>query len=124
MAEPVYFQWQNEILCETIYPMRKEKLRDFLVYFQEVDLWAEFKNKSDLTENIKEYTEAQRLGAATGFKQYSSMRDYFMRPDARAEYLKFKPLVEAELAEVLATHRRSPAWGSSPRPGPARLGRG
>ena len=104
MAEPVYFQWQNEILCETIYPMRKEKLRDFLVYFQEVDLWAEFKNKSDLTENIKEYTEAQRLGAATGFKQYSSMRDYFMRPDARAEYLKFKPLDEAELAEINKLH--------------------
>ena len=30
MAGPIYFQWQNEILCKDIYPMRVEKLRDFL----------------------------------------------------------------------------------------------
>ena len=104
MAKPVYFQWQNEILCETIYPMRKEKLRDFLVYFQEVDLWAEYKNKSDLTEDIQEYTETQKLAAAAGYKMYSSMREYFMRPDARAEYLSFKPIDEAELAEINKLH--------------------
>jgi len=104
MAKPAYFQWQNEILCETIYPMRLEKLRDFLVYFQEIDLWAEYKNKSDLTQDIQEYTEAQRLAAAAGFKQYSTMRDYFLRQDARAEYLKFKPLDEEELAEINKLH--------------------
>ena len=104
MAKPVYFQWQNEILCETIYPMRKEKLRDFLVYFQEVDLWAEYKNKSDLTQGIQEYTEAQKLAAAAGYKMYSSMRAYFMRPDARVEYLEFKPIDEDELAEINKLH--------------------
>jgi hypothetical protein len=104
MTEPVYFQWQNEILCETIYPMRKEKLRDFLVFFQEVDLWAEYKNKGDLTSDIQEYTEAQKLAAAAAFKQYSSMREYFMRPDVRTEYSSFKPIDETELTEINQLH--------------------
>jgi hypothetical protein len=105
MAKPVYFQWQNEILCETIYPMREEKLRDFLVYFQEIDLWKEYKDKGDdLTKDIQEYTEAKRLAAAAGYKQYKSMHDYFMRPDARAEYLEYKPLDEDELAEINKLH--------------------
>lgn len=44
MARPMYFQWQNEVLRKTIYPMRLQKLRDFLLYYKEVDLWAEYKN--------------------------------------------------------------------------------
>ena len=38
MTELLYFQWQNEILLKTIYPLREMKLRDFLVYYQEIDL--------------------------------------------------------------------------------------
>ena len=45
MAETMYFQWQNEILLKTIYPLREMKLRDFLVYYKEIDLWAEYKDK-------------------------------------------------------------------------------
>jgi len=104
MAKPVYFQWQNEILCETIYPMREEKLRDFLVYFQEVDLWAEYKDKKDLANEIREYTEAQRMGAISAYKMYSSMQKYFMQPDARVYYRQFKPIDEAELAEINKLH--------------------
>ncbi len=104
MAGPIYFQWQNEILCKDIYPMREEKLRDFLVYFKEIDLWAEYKNKQDLSKDIAEYTNAQKLVAAGAYKMYSSMRDYFMLPDVRAYYLKFKPVDEAELAEINRFH--------------------
>ena len=104
MVQPIYFQWQNEILCKSIYPMRLEKLRDFLVFFQEVDLWKEYKNKSDLTNDIKEYSDAQKLALAAGYKMYTSMRSYFMRPDARAEYLSFQPIDEAELAEINKLH--------------------
>ena len=100
----VYFQWQNEILCRTIYPMRETKLRDFLVYFQEVDLWKEYKEKHDLADDIKEYTEAQRLAAITAYKQYKSLRNYFMQPDVRGHYLRFKPLDEAELTEINSLH--------------------
>ena len=45
MAGTLNFQWQNDILMKTIYPMRLNKLRDFLIYYKEVDLWAEYKNK-------------------------------------------------------------------------------
>ena len=104
MAGPIYFQWQNEILCKDIYPMRVEKLRDFLVYYQEIDLWAEYKNKTDLTADIQEYTGAQKLAAAAAYKMYTSKRNYFMQPDVRAYYLSYKPLDEAELAEINRLH--------------------
>ena len=37
-----YFQWQNEFLCKTIYPMREQKLRDVLIYYMEVDVWSQY----------------------------------------------------------------------------------
>ena len=104
MAESIYFQWQNEILCKSIYPMRKEKLRDFLVFYQEIDLWAEYTNKQDLTTDIKEFTEAQRLSAIAAYKMYSSTRRYCMQPDVRAYYLRFKPINEEELTAINNLH--------------------
>src|SRR5688572_21765666 len=41
----IYFQWQNEFLCKTIYPMREQKLRDVLIYYMEVDVWSQYKDK-------------------------------------------------------------------------------
>lgn len=35
----VYFQWQNPNLRQTIYPFREKKLRDFLLYYREIDLY-------------------------------------------------------------------------------------
>ncbi len=104
MAQPTYFQWQNEILCKDIYPMREAKLRDFLVYFQEIDLWKEYKNKVDLANDIEEYTQAQKLAAAGAYKMYSSKREYFMQSDVRAYYYEFKPIDETELAEINRLH--------------------
>ena len=104
MAGPVYFQWQNEILLKSIYPMREEKLRDFLVFYKEVDLWKEYKNKTDLTNDIQEYSAAQKLALAAAYKMYKSMHDYFMQPDVRAYYLEFKPVDETELAEINKLH--------------------
>jgi hypothetical protein len=56
MPDDIHFQWQNEFLLRTIYPMRSTKLRDFLVYFYEVDLWAEYKNKSARYEVKRGFT--------------------------------------------------------------------
>ena len=47
MAANYYFQWQNPILLKDIYPMRLQKLRDFLVFYKEADLWAEYKKVED-----------------------------------------------------------------------------
>lgn len=39
MTQPkIYFQWQNPNLRATIYPYRDEKLRDFLLFYHEIDL--------------------------------------------------------------------------------------
>ena len=104
MAQPIHFQWQNEVLCKSIYPMREPKLRDFLVYFQEVDLWVEYKDKKDLASEVEEYTKSQKLVAAAAFKMYSFMQKYFMQPDVRAYYRVFKPTDEAELVEINRLH--------------------
>jgi DNA-binding CsgD family transcriptional regulator len=34
-----FFQWQNPHLCTAIYPFREKKLRDFLLYYREIDLY-------------------------------------------------------------------------------------
>ena len=55
MPEPqIYFQWQNEELLKTIYPLRRMNLRNSLEYFMEIDLWAQYKDKklADLSDDI------------------------------------------------------------------------
>jgi hypothetical protein len=106
MAEPMYFQWQNEILCKTIYPMREQKLRDFLVYYMEIDIWKQYKGKdiSTIKADVDAYTKAQELAAITAYKAYSSLRGYFMQKDARGYYLKFKPVDETELTTINNFH--------------------
>ena len=100
MAEPYYFQWQNEFLCKTIYPMREQKLRDFLVYYMEVDIWAQYTGKdiAALQSEVQAYTKAQELAAITAYKSYSSLLNYFKTADVRGYYVKFRPTDEAEIA--------------------------
>ncbi len=107
MAEPYYFQWQNEFLCKTIYPMREQKLRDFLVYYMEVDIWAQYKGKdiAALQSEVQAYKKAQELAAITAYKSYSSLLNYFKTADVRGTYVKFKPTDEAELAEINKFHQ-------------------
>ena len=46
MSEEIFYQWQNEHLLRTIYPLREMKLRDFLIHYQEIDAWEEYKDKT------------------------------------------------------------------------------
>ncbi len=66
----IFFQWQNPILRESIYPFRKEKLRDFLRYYYEVDLLRNLQASDqadpELIEQIRAFSlalehEHQRL---------------------------------------------------------------
>ena len=43
------FNWQNPVLLKKIYPFRLEKLRDFLLYYTEIDLVQQYRalGKSD-----------------------------------------------------------------------------
>ncbi len=102
-----YFQWQNEFLRKTIYPMREVKLRDFLTYYMEIDLWAQYKDKDiqTLGAEVEAYKKAWQANAAAANKEYESLRDYFRKTNVRAEYAsKFAELDEAELAEIHKMH--------------------
>ena len=60
MAEQkIYFQWQNEALLKTIYPLRTMNLRNALEYYMEIDLWQEYKDKKieDMPEEVAKYHE-------------------------------------------------------------------
>ncbi|MBK7453562.1 MAG: hypothetical protein IPJ46_07545 [Anaerolineales bacterium] len=107
MTEPMYFQWQNEYLCKTIYPMRAQKLMDFLVYYKEIDIWAQYKGRdiAALQNEVQEFIKARELIAITAYKSYASLRSYFMTADVRGFYLKFKPVDDAELAEINKLHQ-------------------
>ncbi len=107
MTEPYYFQWQNEVLRQTIYPMREVKLRDFLTYYMEADLWAQYKDKdvSALEADVQAHKKRWEAKAAAAYKEYLTYRDYFLKPDVRAELAeKFQPLDEAELTEINNKH--------------------
>jgi hypothetical protein len=86
--------------------MREPKLRDFLVYYMEIDLWAHYKDKeiASLKGEVDEFTRAQELALILAYKQYKSLQTYFMQPDVRSFYLKLKPVDEAELVEVNKLH--------------------
>ncbi len=105
MAE-LYFQWQNDILVKDIYPMRLVKLRDFLIFFKEADLWAEYKNKNiaTLSADVKEYEDGMDYARSAAFKQYASLKKYFQTKDARSFYLKYKPIEEEMMALIQKNH--------------------
>ncbi len=64
-SETYYYAWQNPVLRNTIYPFRDIKLRDFLLIYKEVDLWAQNKNRnpSDPVIATRLQTVAQRARA-------------------------------------------------------------
>jgi hypothetical protein len=100
------FQWQNEILCKTIYPMRLQKLRDFLIFYKEADLWAEFKNRdiSTLAAEVKEYKSGMDAARIAEFKRYSVLKQYCMTKEVRGFFVKYKPIEEEALALIQRNH--------------------
>gem|GEM_PF-927084 len=102
MAEKIYFQWQNKILRDTIYPVRDMKLRHFLLYYYEVDLWAKYKDKklADCLKEKAEYEASQKKAVTDAFKNERELRDYFIKPvsdtpseENKDETGKFKKLL-------------------------------
>ena len=72
MSEKIFFQWQNEHLLRTIYPLREMKLRDFLIHYQEIDAWAEYKEK-----NIEEIPNEVAAFKASQIKLVASTQTEF-----------------------------------------------
>jgi hypothetical protein len=105
VAEEFYFQWQNDVLRTTIYPRREVMLTNFLVFYREIELWAEYKNK-DISGEINDYHEQKKLAVEQAVRDYLDARKYFQKEDVRAEYTaKFGQLDEGAMGKILAFHK-------------------
>ncbi len=100
------FQWQNPQLLKDIYPMRLQKLRDFLSFYKEADLWAEYKNKdiSTLSADVAEYEKGMDAARATEFKKYSTLKTYFLTKDVSGFFVKYKPVEPEAMALIQKNH--------------------
>lgn len=106
MATTYHFQWQNPILLKDIYPMRLQKLRDFLRFYKEADLWAEYKGRdiTALAADVKEYEAGMTSARARDLKQYTDLKAFFMNKDVRTPFAKYQPVDEEALALIQKNH--------------------
>ena len=106
MATEKYFQWQNPILCKTIYPMREAKLRDFLVFFNEIDLWATYKDKDvrDLQADIDAALKVKSQVLVQAFLAYNRQRAYFLVADMRTQADATSSLDAEEIGKINQVH--------------------
>jgi hypothetical protein len=108
MAGPIYFQWQNQVLLETIYTSRERKLVDFLVYYKEIDLWKQYKYKriEELTEDVKQYIADREKTTRDAYESYKKLQDYFLRGDVRTKYAaKYGITDEKDLDKIRSLHK-------------------
>ncbi len=107
MAGNIYFQWQNEFMLKTIYPLREMKLRDFLVAYYEADTWAQYKNKTtaELQGEVQAYLQNQERLRAEAYDTYQSLTAYFTSVDVAANYQPRYPQLDPTLNTTLTNQR-------------------
>ena len=101
-SEIYYYAWQNPVLRNTIYPFREIKLRDFLLIYKEVDLWAQNKAKNPndpviasrlqaITQKVKARRVAVETALQAAIQERIDSDDLFCRITAPNEKnLRFK----------------------------------
>jgi hypothetical protein len=108
MSDPIYFQWQNEYLLNTIYPLRDMKLRDFLIFFYEIDIWQKYKNIQiqSLAADVEAYKNTQRKKLVDAYDLYKNLEAYFLTPDVTAGFQKSFPNMDTTImAQVNSIHQ-------------------
>ncbi len=100
MADALYFQWQNDVLRKSIYPLREMKLRDFLVYFREIELWREYENK-DISGEVDDYIEKKKQAVRDAVDLYIKNKKYFMSMDVRTDYAAYLQGADSITDEVI-----------------------
>ncbi|MCK6569052.1 MAG: hypothetical protein DCC59_14050 [Chloroflexi bacterium] len=100
------FPWQNPQLLKDIYPMRLQKLRDFLLFYKEADLWTQYKDRdiSTLAADVAEYEKGMDAARTTEFKRYSTLKTYFLTKDVSGFFVKYKPLEPEAMALIQKNH--------------------
>src|SRR5690349_3321027 len=86
--------------------MRLQKLRDFLIFYKEADLWAEYKDKNiaALAADVKAFEAGMTAARAAELKQYTDLKAYFLNKDVRTLFAKYKPVDEEALALIQKNH--------------------
>ena len=108
MAGPLYFQWQNQFLLETIYTSRERKLTDFLVYYKEIDLWKQYKDQKieNIQSDVKQYIADRERTTRQAYDSYKKLYDYFLRGDVRTKYgAKYSITDEKDLERLKTLHK-------------------
>ena len=103
MSDALYFQWQNDFLRKSIYPLREMKLRDFLVYFREIELWKEYEHK-DISGEVDDYREKKKLAVKKVVYEYFDHQKYFKNLDVKtiyAEYIRENDMMTSEVLDAL-----------------------
>ncbi len=82
MSEKIFFQWQNELLLQSIYPLRELKLRDFLFHYHEINTWAGYKDRSitELADEVEEFKNSQTALVTSLQAEYEQGLTYFQGP--------------------------------------------
>ena len=105
MTDQLYFQWQNEVLRTSIYPLRDMKLRDFLVFFEEIELWAEYQ-KRDIKKETEVFIAKKKQAVAKAAAAYRQYCNYFEQLDVTARYMdKYKEVDKEVLDAIHAFHK-------------------
>ena len=100
----IYFQWQNEALLKTIYPLRTMNLRNALEYYMEIDLWEQLRNKKieDMPEEVAAYHKKKAAVIKQAKQDYETRLSYFYETTIQPEAAKL--LDEYMLARINALH--------------------
>src|SRR5688572_11541181 len=86
--------------------MRLQKLRDFLIFYKEADLWAEYKDKniSTLAVDVRAYEAGISAARAAELKQYSDLKKHFLTKDVGGLYARYMPFEPEALALIQKNH--------------------
>lgn len=112
MQGEIYYQWQNEFLRRTIYPLREMKLRDFLVAFFEIDLWAKYKTLrlEKLQQEVQEHQQTQARLRREYYGKYLEHKKYFLlmeiEPAFKSRFPQPDPDVLAYFTQMHKTFAR------------------
>ena len=104
MSDALYFQWQNDVLRKSIYPLREMKLRDFLVHFREIELWKEYEGK-DFSGEVDDYLEKKKQAVKKVVQEYYNHQTYFKDLDnvqvTYAEYVEKTDMMASEALDAI-----------------------
>src|SRR6185436_544598 len=110
-GQKFYFQWQNKVLKQSIYPLREMKLRHVLEFDMEIYLWKIYKKYKDqelarfpeLASEVANYHEKRKAVIDKAVREYDDLVSYFTHTDV-TEFYKTVIDKAATMADDLKSH--------------------